>query len=152
MKTLSKQHTKGFFFTDSGREELRKSWSARLKTDKDLNDPGMHLLYVTILGRDIRKGFTATSNSCKIKNGTYVDFGFRKALKSATSIETLAKFHDKFGGCLRPGTLTSLVYDVLNVPNIIFPGKKCNPPNLLDLDPFKGDKVEKPESVLSSKA
>lgn len=143
MKTLGKKVTKSFFRTKNGWTNLKKAWVKELKAGSSFTfDPGVHLLYNALRGKDYRKGFTPTTNRKKIINGQYRDSGMMKAVASARLESTKEAVLLIFGKHITREGLESLIA-MLPPEEELYPGKdtadKQYRYTLLELDPYRVD-------------
>lgn len=81
MNTLPKAITAKFFPTEEAYLALKAHWSTLVNSDrkKELT-PSHHLLYLALMGKDWRKGFTPITNKTKLANGAYEGWGLNAAL------------------------------------------------------------------------
>ncbi len=85
---------------------LRAHWSRLMNSEQKRElSAAHHLLYLTLMGRDWRKGFTPVSNQRKLENGGFYAWKMFKALRLLHSA-----YHDEwllrpFGGLVTPEML-----------------------------------------------
>ncbi|MBN1887818.1 MAG: hypothetical protein JW850_07495 [Thermoflexales bacterium] len=81
MNTLSRAITAQLFDNTETYTALRKHWSARLSSDRKHELAAAHyLLYLALVGKDWRKGFTPPTNRRKLENGALVGWKLFRAL------------------------------------------------------------------------
>lgn len=141
MKTLGKKITKDFFITENSWKDIQKDWARELQAKNSmLENPGVHLLYNALRGKDYRKGFTATSNRKKIVNGQYRDLGLMRAIRSARLESTKEAMMFMFGDNISREGLENLI-SMLPPEEELFPGmgKKTDQYryDLFTLDPYR---------------
>ncbi len=79
MNTLSRAQTGAL--TPTSAEDLRSHWRALLGTPRRHTlSATHHLMYQALLGRDWRRGFTPPTNTRKLANGGFADWGLFHAL------------------------------------------------------------------------
>jgi len=81
MKTLQIENTREIFFTSKEQYlHLRKVWSQAVNSAENYKlTAGHHLIYSLLRGRDAMKGFTPTTNTNKLSNGAYINYGLYEA-------------------------------------------------------------------------
>lgn len=81
MNTLNKAQTALLFPQPELYQQLRQHWSQLMNSERkhDLA-AAHHLLYLALLGKDWRQGFTAPSNPRKLANGAYYGWAMFKSL------------------------------------------------------------------------
>lgn len=100
MNTLSKEVTKQFFGEENDYARLKTHWS-KMINDKEARkslQAEHHLLYLILMGRDWRKGFTACTNVKKLSNGQNPLMGLRNALYRFKSDWTIQLLFAPFEG------------------------------------------------------
>ena len=117
MNTLSRASVAHILGEPETYTALRARWSALMDSDRkhDLT-AAHHLLYVTLLGKDWRRGFTPPTNQRKLDNGGLVGWAFVRAVRALhdeTAEEWLLR---PFEGIVTPRTLRR-VRAVLPLPN-----------------------------------
>src|SRR5262245_18907451 len=76
MNTLPRAITAEIFENNESYAALRRYWSALMNSDRRHElSVGHHLLYLALLGRDWRRGFTPISNQRKLDNGGFGNWG-----------------------------------------------------------------------------
>lgn len=80
MNTLPQAVTAKLFATPDSYLALRKQWSALVNSNRkhDLS-AAHHALYLALLGKDWRQAFTPITNSRKLENGAFYDWGLFRA-------------------------------------------------------------------------
>ncbi len=143
MKTLGKRVTKRFFLDqENGFQQLRKRWS-ELLAERTKLDSVDHLIYLAIMGKDIRKGFGETTNGIKLCNGQKSDQGLRQALRTLRTAIMYSAVHRR---------LNRLFPDILNVDEVIVMLNnlpKLSHSNLLKVEPYDGEMFRE-EEVLAA--
>lgn len=96
MNTLSRAETAQFFPDSAAYLALRQHWSRLMNSDRrhDLT-AAHHLLYLALLGKDWRRGFTPITNPRKLANGAFCGWALFSALREvhyATAAWLLAPF------------------------------------------------------------
>lgn len=88
MNTLPRPVTAKLFANPDSYLALRRHWSALVNSDRKHElSAAHHTLYLALLGKDWRKAFTPITNSRKLENGAFYDWGLLRAL---------AKIHNKW--------------------------------------------------------
>ena len=88
MNTLSRAITAQIFNDSNTYTALRKHWRALMNSDRRSElSASHHILYLALLGKDWRKGFTPVTNQRKLANGAFYQWGLFRAL---------ALFHSKW--------------------------------------------------------
>ncbi|MFT3891395.1 MAG: hypothetical protein QM730_07150 [Anaerolineales bacterium] len=83
MNTLSRAITARFFPNSDSYNALRKKWSDLINSERKHElTAAHHLLYLTLLGKDWRKAFTAPTNQRKLDNGAFWGWKMFSALYS----------------------------------------------------------------------
>ena len=82
MNTLSRAITAQIFTHPDTYLLLRKHWSRLINSDRKQElSAAHHLLYLALLGKDWRKGFTPVTNWRKLENGAFYSWGLFRALQ-----------------------------------------------------------------------
>jgi hypothetical protein len=82
MNTLSRAITAQIFPHADTYLILRKHWSQLINSEqKHELSAGHHLLYLALLGKDWRKGFTPVTNRRKLENGAFYGWRLFRALR-----------------------------------------------------------------------
>jgi hypothetical protein len=103
MNTLNREQTSLLFPRPENYQQLRTHWSELINSDRRHGlTAAHHLIYLALLGKDWRKGFTPPSNPRKLANGAYRGWAMFKALVLFHS-----KYHetwllDPFDGLVTP--------------------------------------------------
>ncbi len=97
MNTLPRALTARFFPTTNDYIALRRQWSALMNSPRRRElTAAHHILYLALLGKDWRKGFTPPTNRRKLDNGAFLDWGLFRGLARLHSrvgeLELLAPF------------------------------------------------------------
>ncbi len=116
MNTLSRAITAQILDADSYRA-LQKHWSALMNSDRKHElSAAHHILYLALMGKDWRKGFTPPTNRRKLENGAFHGWVLFRALEwlhiKAYEQELLAPFD----GLVTPQML-QLIRSLLPKPN-----------------------------------
>ena len=81
MNTLSRAITTQFFNNADAYTALRKHWSALMNSDRKHElAASHHILYLSLMGKDWRKGFTPPTNRRKLENGAFWGWKLFRAL------------------------------------------------------------------------
>ncbi len=81
MNTLPRPVTAKLFTTPDSYFALRKHWSALVNSDRKHElSAAHHTLYLALLGKDWRKAFTPITNTRKLENGAFYEWGLFRAL------------------------------------------------------------------------
>ena len=100
MNTLSREITSRFFANAEAYQQLRTHWRALINSPRKHElKAEHHLLYVALLGKDWRKGFSPITNPRKLANGAWDGWRMRHALQV---IHRDAKFGDADAPLLQP--------------------------------------------------
>jgi hypothetical protein len=96
MNTLSRAMTAQFFPDSAAYLALRRHWSPLVNSDRrhELTS-AHHVLYLALLGKDWRRGFTPITNPRKLENGAYYGWALFHALRwvhNSTATWLLAPF------------------------------------------------------------
>lgn len=103
MNTLPRDVTSQYFNDSQSYNALRKQWSSLMNSDRKHElTAAHHLLYLALLGKDWRKGFTFLSRPSKLANGGYYNWGLFSALTTVHS-----KHHTAFLLAPFEGTVTA---------------------------------------------
>lgn len=109
MNTLSRAATAQFFPSPNSYNALRKHWSSLIHSErKHTLSAAHHLLYMALLGKDWRKGFTCASNPRKLANGAFVGWRLFWALNTLQSKYSEADLLAPFDGLVTPEMLRAL--------------------------------------------
>ena len=97
MNTLPRALTARLFPNPQAYLALRYRWSQLMNSDlKQSLTAGHHLLYLALQGKDWRKAFTPPTNTCKLANGAFYNWGlwhaFGRLHSPAYEAELLAPF------------------------------------------------------------
>ncbi|MBV9866157.1 MAG: hypothetical protein JO316_12455 [Abitibacteriaceae bacterium] len=112
MNTLSKETT-GAFFQASGQDNtlegyaaLQAHWSSLVNSPAAAKlGPEHHLLYQALRGKDWRKAFAPITNSRKLANGAFYNWGLQHALRGIHSQHTQDKLLAPFGNLINEQVL-----------------------------------------------
>jgi hypothetical protein len=81
VNTLPRAVTAQIFTSTESYVALRRHWSALMRSDRrhELSS-AHHLLYLALIGKDWRRGFTPISNRRKLDNGAFAGWSLFRAL------------------------------------------------------------------------
>jgi hypothetical protein len=83
MNTLPRAITAQFSPDSNSYNALRKHWSDLIHSERRQELKAMHhLLYLALIGRDWRKGFTPPTNQRKLENGAFEGWVMFRALQA----------------------------------------------------------------------
>ena len=117
MNTLSRATTAQWFTDTTAYDALRAHWRALLCSDRKHElDGAHHLLYLALLGKDWRKGFTPPSNPRKLANGALAGWALFRALRTLHSEVAEPALLAPFEGLVTPQMLQQL-RQLLPLPN-----------------------------------
>jgi hypothetical protein len=99
MNTLPRAITAQVLCDPSSYHNLRRHWSDLMRSPRKHELTGAHhLLYLALLGKDWRKGFTCITNQRKLDNGAFYTWGLFRAMAAfhmpSREAELLAPFGD----------------------------------------------------------
>ena len=81
MNTLSRALTAQILTDSQTYLNIRRRWSELMRSERKHElTAAHHLLYLALLGKDWRKGFTCVSNSRKLENGAFYAWGLHRTL------------------------------------------------------------------------
>ncbi|MCI0397848.1 MAG: hypothetical protein L0332_22050 [Chloroflexi bacterium] len=81
MNTLSRAITAQLFDNPETYHSLRRQWSQLMRSERRHElSAAHHLLYLALLGKDWRKGFTPVTNPRKLANGAFQGWTLFRAL------------------------------------------------------------------------
>lgn len=97
MNTLSRAITARFFPNSDSFNALRRHWSVLINSERRQElTAAHHILYLALIGKDWRKGFTPPSNQRKLDNGAFWGWAMFRAMQTiqlkAREEELLAPF------------------------------------------------------------
>ena len=97
MNTLPRAITAQVLTDQTTFQNLRQCWSELMRSPRKQElSAAHHLLYLALLGKDWRKGFTCITNQRKLENGAYHDWGLFRAMsmlhRTSCEAELLAVF------------------------------------------------------------
>ncbi len=109
MKTLSRAITAQIFTDTETYNALRQQWRVLLHSDRRHElSAAHHLLYLTLLGKDWRKGFTPLTNQRKLANGGFYQWGLFRAMALFHSEQHEAWLLAPFDGLVTPRMLRAV--------------------------------------------
>jgi hypothetical protein len=109
MNTLSRAITARFFPDSSSYNALRKHWSDLIRSERRHElKAAHHLLYLAVMGRDWRKGFTPPTNQRKLANGAFQGWNMFRALNSLHFKFNEDELLQPFEGLITPAMLGEL--------------------------------------------
>lgn len=108
MNTLSKART-GSLPGVASSTDLRAHWRALLQSPRRHTLTATHhLIYQALLGRDWRRGFTPPTNTRKLANGAFTDWGLFHALNTLHHSRLEPEALAPFDGLITADTLAAL--------------------------------------------
>ena len=109
MNTLSRAITAQYFTDTNAYTALHAHWRTLVGSDRKRElGAAHHLLYLALLGKDWRKGFTPPSNPHKLANGAFVGWALFRALRMLHSQVAEPGLLAPFGGLVTPQMLQQL--------------------------------------------
>lgn len=106
MNTLPRAITAQFLPDHTAYQNLRRYWSELMSsTRKRELTAAHHLIYLTLLGKDWRKGFTCITNPRKLDNGGFYAWGLARALAALHMPSQEAELLAPFGGVVTQAML-----------------------------------------------
>jgi hypothetical protein len=109
MNTLSRAITAQIFTDTETYNALRQQWRALLNSDRRHElSAAHHLLYLALLGKDWRKGFTPLTNQRKLANGAFYQWGLFRAMALFHSEQHEAWLLAPFDGLVTPEMLRAI--------------------------------------------
>ena len=109
MKTLSRAITAQIFADTETYNALRQQWRTLLDSNRRHElSAAHHLLYLTLLGKDWRKGFTPLTNQRKLDNGAFYQWGLFRAMALFHSEQHEAWLLAPFDGLVTPEMLRAI--------------------------------------------
>ncbi len=88
---------------------LRQQWSTLMRSSRKHElTAAHHLLYLALLGKDWRKGFTCISNQRKLDNGAFYGWGLFLALAVLHMPSSEAQLLAPFEGLVTPAMLEQI--------------------------------------------
>jgi hypothetical protein len=108
MNTLPRAITAQVFPDSDAYYALRRQWSTLVNSDRrhDLT-AAHHLLYLALCGKDWRAAFTLPTNTRKIENGGYYNWGLFPALREL-KYDRDEGLLAPFAGCVTPAMLAQV--------------------------------------------
>lgn len=109
MNTLSRALTAQIFPDPTTYDNLRQRWSALIHSSRKHElTAAHHLLYLALLGKDWRKGFTCVTNQRKIENGAFYDWELFRTLATLHSPSREPALLAPFDGLVTPAMLQQI--------------------------------------------
>ena len=109
MNTLSRAITAQIFTDTETYSALRHQWRILLNSDRRHElSAAHHLLYLALLGKDWRKGFTPLTNQRKLANGAFYQWGLFRAMALFHSEQHEAWLLAPFDGLVMPEMLRAI--------------------------------------------
>jgi hypothetical protein len=109
MNTLPRAVTAQFFPDPESYTALRRQWRLLLTADRRHElTAAHHLLYLALLGKDRRRGFTPITNARKLENGAFTGWALFRAFGSIAWVGDEPALLAPFAGTVTPGMLLSL--------------------------------------------
>lgn len=106
MNTLSQAITAQILTDPTAYYNLRRHWSALVRSPRKHElTAAHHLLYLALLGKDWRKGFTCVTNPRKLENGAFYDWELFRALATLHSPSREMALLAPFDGLVTPAML-----------------------------------------------
>lgn len=106
MNTLNRAHTALVFPQPDSYQQLRQHWSQLVNSEeKHELAAAHHLLYLVLLGKDWRKGFTPPTNARQLANGAFYNWAMFKALALFHSSHHQTWLLEPFAGLITPDML-----------------------------------------------
>jgi hypothetical protein len=116
MNTLSRAITAQILDADSYRA-LQKHWSALMNSDRKYElSAAHHILYLALMGKDWRRGFTPPTNRRKLENGAFHGWVLFRALERLHIKAYEQELLELFDGLVTPQML-QLIRSLLPKPN-----------------------------------
>ncbi len=116
MNTLNRDQTALLFPQPDNYQQLRQHWSQLVNSERKHElAAAHHLLYLSLLGKDWRQGFTPPSNPRKLANGAYHGWAMFKALALFHSPHHQTWLLEPFAGLITP---TMLAHIRARVPKV----------------------------------
>ena len=145
MNTLSRAITAQIFNDTDTYNTLRVHWRSLLKSDRRHElAAAHHLLYLALLGKDWRKGFTPMTNQRKLANGAFYQWGLFRTLALFHSRQHEAWLLAPFDGLVTPAMLQAVRTLVPKVSAYTYPLTEFVPGHF----PFEA--YEAPETVTAT--
>ncbi len=109
MNTLPRAITAPILMTPQTYWSLRHRWSELLRSPRKHElSAAHHLLYLALLGKDWRKGFTCITNRRKLDNGAFYDWGLFRAMDVLHRPSSEAALLAPFDGLVTPAMLEQI--------------------------------------------
>ncbi|MFZ6030446.1 MAG: hypothetical protein ACOYYS_22280 [Chloroflexota bacterium] len=109
MNTLSRAITAQILTDPTIYNKLQRHWSALVHSPrKHKLTAAHHLLYLALLGKDWRKGFTCVTNRRKLENGAFYNWKLFRALATLHSPSREAALLAPFDGLVTPAMLQQI--------------------------------------------
>src|SRR5260221_9659824 len=107
MNTLSRAITARFFQNPESYNALRKQWSDLINSERKHElTAAHHLVYLSLMGKDWRKGFTPPTNQRKLDNGAFWGWKMFKALEMIQRTSQEQELLLPFEGLITPPMLS----------------------------------------------
>ena len=147
MNTLSRAVTAQIFTDPETYNALRQQWRVLLNSDRRHElSAAHHLLYLTLLGKDWRKGFTPLTNQRKLANGAFYQWGLFRAMALFHSEQHEAWLLAPFDGLVTPEMLRAIRKLVPKVSPYTYPLAEFAPERL----PFEAYEVPTTMTIASA--
>jgi hypothetical protein len=109
MNTLPRAITGQIFENTESYAALRRHWNALINSDrKHQLSVAHHVLYLALLGKDWRRGFTSITNRRKLDNGGFNDWGLLRAIWALNRPADEAELLAPFDGHVTPAMLQTV--------------------------------------------
>jgi|SRR5215469_2592017 len=109
MNTLSPTITARFFTDLDSRATFAMQWRTLMRSDERHQlTPAHHLLYLALMGKDWRKGFTPPRNASKIVNGAFTGWALFRAIMTIHDPRQEEQLLAPFGGLVSLAALEQM--------------------------------------------
>ena len=109
MNTLPRAITAQIFTDSNIYSALRKHWSDLMRSERKHELAAVHhLLYLALMGKDWRKGFTCVTNKRKLENGAFHGWMMFRAIAILHMPSREADILAPFDGLVTPAMLESI--------------------------------------------
>jgi hypothetical protein len=106
MNTLPRASTAQIFADLNTYQRLRRHWSDLMRSPRKHElTAAHHLLYLSLLGKDWRKGFTCVTNRRKLDNGAFNGWALFRALTTLHMSSRAAELLEPFDGIVTQAML-----------------------------------------------
>jgi hypothetical protein len=109
MNTLPRASTAQFLADLNTYQRLRRHWSDLMRSPRKHElTAAHHLLYLSLLGKDWRKGFTCVTNRRKLDNGAFYGWALFRALATLHMPSRETELLEPFDGLVTSVMLESI--------------------------------------------